>query len=63
MQQLEELEMIVFRLAALVTMSTCHCSRLENKTDSSHTNAINITKKSIMINVYSKFHTSDESLL
>jgi len=50
--------MIVFRLAALVTMSMCHGSRLENKTGVTTYNAINITKKSIMINVYSKFHTS-----
>ena len=50
-------------LAALVTMSMCHGSRLENKTGVTTYNAINIAKKSIMINVYSKFHTSDESLL
>jgi hypothetical protein len=39
-----------------------HGSRLENKTGVTTYSAINITKKSIMINVYSKFHTSDESL-
>lgn len=55
--------MIVFRVAALVTISMCHGSRLENKTGVTTYSAINVTKKSIMINVYSKFHTSDESLL
>ena len=50
-------------LRTLVTMSMCHGSRLENKTGVTTYSAINITKKSIMINVYSKFHTSDESLL
>lgn len=50
-----ELEMIVFSLAALVTISMCHGSRLENKTGVTTYSAINITKKSIMINVYLKF--------